>query len=141
MVAWGVIFADWLRMTKCEQSNKQELPGAALSELMLRAQRGDAEAYTELLELSSEMISSYLSRRINDKSAVEDVVQDVLLSIHRARHTFQVSQPFEPWLYAITKRRFIDYLRKSMSSGARELLAGDELIANQSSSTEINLGF
>ena len=42
----------------------------------------------------------------------EDVVQDVLLTVHRIRHTWDPHRPFSPWLAAITARRGIDRIRR-----------------------------
>ena len=41
----------------------------------------------------------------------EDIVQDVLISVHRAKHTYDSAKPFGPWLIAIIKRRLIDRYR------------------------------
>ena len=51
---------------------------------------------------------------------IEDVVQDVLLTIHRVRHTYDPSRPFEAWLAAIARRRSIDLLRRQGRIGAVE---------------------
>jgi RNA polymerase sigma-70 factor (ECF subfamily) len=42
----------------------------------------------------------------------EDVVQDTLLAIHRARHTYDPDRPFEPWLAAIARHRLLDAWRR-----------------------------
>jgi RNA polymerase sigma factor (sigma-70 family) len=47
-------------------------------------------------------------------------VQDVLLTIHRVRHTYDPSRPFEAWLGAIARRRSIDLLRRHGRIGAVE---------------------
>ena len=43
---------------------------------------------------------------------VKDVVQDVLVSIHRARHTWNPARPFAPWFYAVVQSRLIDTIRR-----------------------------
>ena len=49
----------------------------------------------------------------NARSAqlVEDLVQDVLLSIHQKRHTFRTDARILPWVFAIAKYRWIDHAR------------------------------
>jgi RNA polymerase sigma-70 factor (ECF subfamily) len=54
---------------------------------------------------------------------IDDVVQDVLLTIHRARHTYDPARPFNAWLNAIAVRRAIDVLRRTGRQSARELHA------------------
>ena len=46
---------------------------------------------------------------------VEDVVQEVLISIHKARHTYDGERPLMPWVMAITSFRLTDHLRKTYS--------------------------
>jgi RNA polymerase sigma-70 factor (ECF subfamily) len=52
---------------------------------------------------------------------VEDVVQDVLLTVHRVRHTYEPGRPVKPWLAAIVARRSIDAIRRRGRIGAREV--------------------
>jgi RNA polymerase sigma-70 factor (ECF subfamily) len=52
---------------------------------------------------------------------VEDVVQDVLLTIHRARATYDPRRPFLPWLRAIAQRRAVDALRRRYRLAANEV--------------------
>jgi RNA polymerase sigma-70 factor (ECF subfamily) len=50
-------------------------------------------------------------------------VQESLLAVHRARHTYDPARPFAPWLYAIVQNRFIDALRVQRRRVLRELQA------------------
>lgn len=43
---------------------------------------------------------------------VEDVLQDTLLSVHRARHSHIPGRPVGPWLYAICEHRMTDFYRR-----------------------------
>lgn len=47
-----------------------------------------------------------------DKSLAEDIVQEVLLSVHLKRGSWDPSRPIGPWLAAITRNRLIDALRR-----------------------------
>lgn len=38
------------------------------------------------------------------------------MAIHTRRHTYDPSQPFTPWVYAIARYKFVDYLRRTRSS-------------------------
>jgi len=89
---------------------------------MAAAQRGDQEAYRELLEAVQPMVLGYVRRRIASEPAAEDVAQDVLLTMHRARHTYDPRRPFEPWLFAIARSRLIDHLRRRRRVSAIEVL-------------------
>ncbi len=80
--------------------------------LMKRAQSGDREAYNRLLKAIVPAIRAVVRRRIRDDALVEDVVQDVLLTLHRVRHTYDPGRPFLPWLATIASSRAVDALRR-----------------------------
>jgi hypothetical protein len=85
--------------------------------LMAHAQGGNAEAYRRLLEEITPHTRSLAARWCRDPSDVEDAVQDVLLTVHAIRHTYDPTRPFGPWLVAITNRR----MGSGISRGASPL--------------------
>lgn len=85
---------------------------ATLARLMARAQDGDGTAYRLVLEASRDWLRRYFARRIAP-AAIDDLVQDVLLSVHVKRATFDPARPFLPWLAAIARYRWVDALRRS----------------------------
>jgi RNA polymerase sigma factor (sigma-70 family) len=87
---------------------------------MARAQEGDREAYRRLLEEITPYLRSLASRLIQNRSDIEDAVQDALLCIHAVRHTYDPMRPFGPWLVAIARRRFVDDLRRRGRAESRE---------------------
>lgn len=80
--------------------------------LMVQAQRGSQQSYERLLRALLPVIRAQVSKQIYDKGNVEDVIQDVLLTLHRVRHTYDSHYPFMPWLQAIIRARCIDALRR-----------------------------
>jgi RNA polymerase sigma-70 factor (ECF subfamily) len=91
------------------------------SQLMVRAQDGDRQAYRTLLEELTPYVRSIAGRCFKQASDVEDAVQDVLLTVHMVRHAYDPNRPFGPWLLAITNRRIIDRLRRETRQKAREI--------------------
>lgn len=91
--------------------------------LMVQAQAGDATAYASLLRDCLPLIRRIAQGRGIRPDLLDDVVQDTLLTIHRARHTYDPARPFTPWLRAIVQRRGIDVLRRTGRQGRRELHA------------------
>jgi len=89
--------------------------------LMARAQEGDRTAYRRLLQEIAPYLRSLAARRHRDPNDVEDAVQDVLLTIHSIRQTYDPTRPFAPWLVAIANRRFIDRLRRQGRTRDREI--------------------
>ena len=84
---------------------------ADLVGLMRSSLQGDKAAYAELLRETGRLLRPFLSRRLGSESEVEDVLQEILISIHKARHTYDGKRPYKPWMYAIAKFRLKDYLR------------------------------
>ncbi|MFT4271859.1 MAG: sigma-70 family RNA polymerase sigma factor [Pantoea sp.] len=80
--------------------------------LMERAQAGDQSAYTRLLKALVPVIRSQVRKQLADDALTEDVIQDVLLTVHRVRHTYDPAYPFLPWLMAIISARAVDALRR-----------------------------
>jgi RNA polymerase sigma-70 factor, ECF subfamily len=91
-----------------------------LRALMLASSDGDAAAYRTLLERLGAQLRAYFRGHLNrinrgDVEA-EDLVQEALLAIHTRRHTYNPAQLFTPWVYAIARYKFIDYLRRTKVS-------------------------
>lgn len=95
-----------------------------LRNLMRLAQEGDGQAYAALIR----EIAPFLRRVIHRKwvflqvSDVEDIVQDILLSVHSARATYDSHRPFGPWLMAICYNRVKDSARRYGRRVANEIL-------------------
>src|SRR5260370_21987036 len=113
---------------EAEGSDKEGASGNEAAErdldwsiLMGRAQGGDAEAYRRLLVAIAPYLQSLARRHHRNPGDVEDTVQDVLLTVHAIRHTYDPHRPFGPWLVAIAKRRIIDRLRGQGRTRAREV--------------------
>ena len=85
-----------------------------LNALMRRAQAGEAQAWRELLGELSQRLSIYYSRRLGQEHAadLEDLVQETLLAIHRRRVTYDATQPFTAWAYAVARYKLIDFWRR-----------------------------
>ena len=93
---------------------------------MARAQGGDREAYRRLLKDITPYLRSLVVRYQQNSSDVEDAVQDVLLTVHAIRHTYDPTRPFGPWLVAVAKRRIIDRLRRQGRLRSRETALSTE---------------
>jgi RNA polymerase sigma-70 factor (ECF subfamily) len=86
-----------------------------LRELMLLALEGNSSAYEEFLGKTAAFVRSFLTlssgSRFSTSERIDDVVQEVLVSIHRKRDLYKADMPILPWIRAIAKYRFIDQLR------------------------------
>lgn len=102
-------------------------PDEHLARLMARAQQGDSNAYVTLLRAITPRVRQLVRARRGflSESDVEDVVQDVLLSIHAVRATYDPARPLMPWLWAIVRHRLADAGRRHVRQGAHEVGVDD----------------
>jgi RNA polymerase sigma factor (sigma-70 family) len=77
---------------------------------MAQAQSGDSRAYRALLEAVEPWLARYFHRRVPPGNG-DDLIQEVMIAIHRKRHTYDPAQRFGPWLAAIARYKWIDWLR------------------------------
>jgi len=108
---------------KCVTNDLSELRLAAL---MKAALEGDRAAYAELLTEMVPIVRGIARGRVAGAEDLDDVVQDVLLSVHQVRHTYDPARPFMPWLNAIARNRLVDAQRR-MYRRARSEVAVDIL--------------
>ncbi len=99
----------------------------SLEALMQRALKGDKRAYAELLTETSRLLRPFLSRRLSLSSEVDDLMQEILISIHKARHTYDGKRPYKPWVYAIARFRLQDHLRAHYADQLHHAMDMDEL--------------
>lgn len=90
-----------------------------LGQLMRGALDGDARAYEDALRGISQFVRAYARARLGATLA-DDVVQETLISVHRARHTYDPNRPFGPWLLAIAHSRVVDAARRARRRQLRE---------------------
>jgi RNA polymerase sigma-70 factor, ECF subfamily len=91
------------------------------SALMAAAQAGDRAAYRALLLAVVPYLRAIAARSFQSSADVEDVVQDVLTTLHATRRMYDPARPFRPWLAAIARHRIADRLRQDFRRRRREL--------------------
>ncbi len=85
---------------------------ARLQALLLQGLTGDAVAYRAFLAALAVHVRGFLLRRLAQRPGeVEDLLQEVLLAVHNARHTYQAQQPLTVWVQAIARYKLADHYR------------------------------
>lgn len=88
--------------------------------LMLAGLHGDSTAYHTFLSELTGHLRAFIRRRLYAMpDEVEDVVQETLLAVHNARHTYEPEQPLTAWIYAIARYKLLDCLRTRSRHAAR----------------------
>ena len=85
-----------------------------LKQLYLESMKGDKASYEIFLELTSVILKRYLMKlggKYVDVQSIEDLLQEVLITLHEKKHTYQSDRPLLPWIYAIARHRYIDFYR------------------------------
>ena len=95
-----------------------------LALLLALAQKGEGPAYEAFLRGACEVLRPFLARRVRERDLAEEVLQDTLLSIHRARRTYLPGRPVGPWLYAICEHRIADFHRQRRRRARLEVRGG-----------------
>jgi RNA polymerase sigma-70 factor (ECF subfamily) len=106
---------------------KQKADDQDLATLMQAAQAGDTQAYVQLLREITPRLRQIVrdQRRFLKAEDIEDLAQDVLLSLHAVRATYDPQRPFMPWLMAITRNRLADGARRYTRGTAHEVQVED----------------
>lgn len=99
-----------------------------LLNLMVQSQKGSHSSYILLLRSIEQISRTIVSRKLKQSEAVEDVIQEILISIDKAKHTYTPDRPFLPWMHALIEYRLADHWRKAMKLSEREVLDDDFIL-------------
>lgn len=55
---------------------------------------------------------NFINKRVNDKEASNDILQDVFIKIHLKLNTLTDKDKLASWVYQITRNSILDYFRK-----------------------------
>src|SRR5262249_22716763 len=90
-----------LAMPKAETPNPVNYRDQRWATWMAAAQAGDRTAYETLLRDCIPFIKAVARRQGVSANSIDDVVQETLLTVHRARRTYDPKRSFSIWLGTI----------------------------------------
>ena len=82
-------------------------------DLVLCAQRGDIEAFGELVRRYQSAVFNVAYRMVGNRSDAEDAAQETFLKAFRAIERFDVERPLAPWLKRITTNHCLNWLQSA----------------------------
>ena len=97
-----------------------------LTALFCQGIAGDSAKYQRFLCEITPILRRVVLKKLPAADA-EDTVQEILISIHKARHTYDGNRPIMPWLFAITQFRINDALRRVYAGARHESVDIDDL--------------
>lgn len=94
--------------------------------LMLRVQRGDADAFELLVDRYKQPVMNLLYRMLGDLQESEDLTQNVFIQVHKSAHRYRVTARFSTWLYTIARNLGLNELRRRSRHPAESLDAAPD---------------
>ena len=80
-------------------------------ELVLKAQRGDREAFGQIVKLYQARVRAFVARSVHRAEDVFDIVQDALVDALKNIQRFDPEQELGPWLRAVCRNRMLNFVR------------------------------
>jgi RNA polymerase sigma-70 factor (ECF subfamily) len=109
-------------------STRLEEPG--LERLMQDYQRGDRASAEELMKRLVPILRRFFLSNLDSRQTSEDLVQETLLRLHRARHSYRPDEAVLPWVYAIARHTKVDQYRKRLRTAKHEEQTEPEVLHN-----------
>lgn len=81
------------------------------TELMLKLQEGDKNAFELLIRKYEKLVLNTAFRYTGNRSEAEDLTQEVFLRVYNARQTYQPNSPFKHWLLTIVVNLCLNWIR------------------------------
>jgi len=82
-------------------------------QLVARAQRGDIAAFGNLVRTHEHAVCAVVSRMLDSRDDVDDVVQDVFVTAFRSMPSFKGNAAFSTWIYRIAVNTTIKQMRRA----------------------------
>ncbi|MEW6252526.1 MAG: sigma-70 family RNA polymerase sigma factor [Planctomycetota bacterium] len=80
--------------------------------LVEAVQRGDPQAWGEVIARYQGRMLSFARRMLAERSEAEDIVQEAFLGLLRSLPTYDASRSLETYLFAILRNKLHDYVRR-----------------------------
>ena len=91
------------------------------SQLMKLYAHGSQGAFEELFRRYEGRAFRFFLRRVRCEARARNLYQELFLRLHRFRHTYDASRPFEPWFFHIARRVLVDEWRRQFREARVDL--------------------
>lgn len=108
-------------------------PRSLADAAMDRYAQGDDSAFAELYDLLAPRLYGYFLRQTRNAAHADDLTQQTLVKIHRARGQFLRGAAVTPWAFAIGRRLLIDSVRRTR----RDILSIGEDVALETAEADV----
>ncbi len=94
------------------ESLPMSIPSQSDSLLIGRIRAGESEAWTELIARFEGRLLAYVERRVRNRAAAEDVVQEAFIGFLTSLPNYDRRRPLEGYLFSIAAHKLTDLLRR-----------------------------
>lgn len=98
---------------------------------MRKYQQADRTAAESLFQMLVPLLTRFFLSMPDARQAADDLAQETLLRVHRARHSYRPGEPLLPWVYAIARHVRVDQYRKQRRTSKHEEVVETEKLQAQ----------
>jgi RNA polymerase sigma-70 factor (ECF subfamily) len=99
--------------------------------LIQQIRDGDSRAWETLISRYEGRLLAYVQRRIRDRAASEDVVQETFVGFLNSLPNFDDKRELQTYLFTIASHKLTDHLRKAGRHPLKSLTDGNEELLDQ----------
>lgn len=104
--------------------------------LIKRFIEGDESTFNILVRRHKEKVRNVVFVTLNNQDLVDDIAQDVFITVYKNLNKFRFESQFTTWLYRITVNKCKDYLRKIKMRSIFIPIKENEDVGNNSTEVE-----
>lgn len=94
--------------------------------LILRAQRGDRAAFTDLVRLYDRQVLRLVLKVVQSPEEARDLYQEAFLKTYRSLNRFRYESQFATWLYRLVMNVCYDHLRRQKTRNEVQAPAAED---------------
>jgi RNA polymerase sigma-70 factor, ECF subfamily len=87
-------------------------------DLILRARRGEADAFGELVTRYQTGVFNVCYRVLNERREAEDLAQEAFIRAYERLGTFDLERPFGPWIRRVAANLCLNHLSARLAESA-----------------------
>src|SRR6202035_435107 len=99
--------------------------------LIRQIRQGDTRAWSTLIARYEGRLLAFVDRRLHDRAASEDVVQETFIGFVNSLPNFDDRRELQTYLFTIASHKLTDHLRKSGRHPLRSLSDSSSDLVNQ----------
>jgi RNA polymerase sigma-70 factor (ECF subfamily) len=104
--------------------------------LVQQIRRGDSRAWELLIERYEGRLLAFVERRLHDRAASEDVVQETFIGFLQSLPNYDENRELQTWLFTIASYKLTDHLRRLGRHPLQHLSSGPDNVLNKQADSQ-----